>query len=412
MQFTRAASQIPALGAARSSIEGRAARTEVSGLRVALFVNSVEMGGVEEHVRQIAAGLRARGAAVVVICPEINDIDPLALALDQAGVEVRRLTLTWRTGFFGCLNRFSQLVRLFADRRVQVVHIHLTGYQGGRWALLAARLARVPAVVCTIQIAPESAQRWQAQLERRVTSWFVDWFIAVSQVTRGRLVAYLGQSATKTVVIPNAVELERYENVPSDARREVREQFGISADAPVIGVAARLSPQKGLNYLIDALPAILARVANLHVLLVGDGPLQASLQEQVDQLQLTDRVHFAGYRRDVPRYLSALDVFVLPSLFEGLPLSILEAMAAGLPVVATNVDGTPEAVEHDVTGKLVPPADPPALADAVLEILGEPGLAAQMGGAGRERARDFSESVLLDRITGLYEQVLRGRRNA
>jgi glycosyltransferase involved in cell wall biosynthesis len=301
------------------------------------------------------------------------------------------------------------LVQLLRTERVEVLHIHLVGYTGGRWALLAARLARVPATVCTIQITPAQRERWLTRLDRRITTAGVDRFIAVSQVSRQRLVDYLGQSPAKIAVIPNAVELERYATAPALAGDSVRTRHGVSPDAVLLGAVARLSPQKGLSYLIDALPAIVAQQPRVQVLLVGDGPLRAALEAQATALGVRDRVHFAGPQEDVPSYLRAMDLFVLPSLFEGLPLAVLEAMAAALPVVATAVDGTPEAVEDGVTGRLVPPRDAAAFAETVLDLLRDPAAQARMGAAGRARANEFSVEALVDHVSSVYAEVL-GRR--
>jgi glycosyltransferase involved in cell wall biosynthesis len=238
----------------------------------------------------------------------------------------------------------------------------------------------------------------------------IDGYIAVSRASRERLVTYLGLLPRKVVAIPNAVELRRFVGPAEPARRAVRAECGIPADAPVIGVLARLSEQKGLTYLIAAAPAILAAHPETHVLLVGDGPLREDLAAQARALGVDQRVHFVGYRANTVDFLRAMDLFVLPSLYEGMPLSILEAMGAGLPVVATAVDGTPEAVVDGETGSLVPPADPMALAEAVNRVLADRSLAAAMGRAGRARAEEqFSETALIDRLGLVYRAVFRRR---
>jgi glycosyltransferase involved in cell wall biosynthesis len=375
-------------------------------MRVVLFANSIEMGGVEEHVRQLAVGLVERGAQVTVVCPETPSVDLLAERVAQAGAQVQRLTLSLSVGHWACAERLARLVRFLRDNRTQVVHVHLIGYLGGRWAFLAARLARVPVLVCTVHIAPAQAQPLTVRIERTLLNRLVDQFVAVSRASGDRLIRYAALPPAKTKVIPNAVELERFESVPQSARSRVRRECGLPEDAPVIGTVARLSPQKGLSYLIAALPQVLAGKPRTHVVLVGDGPLRDALAEQARALGVADRVHFVGRQDDVPGYLSSMDVFVLPSLFEGLPLSILEAMAAGLPVAATAVDGTPEVVEDGVTGRLVPPQDPPALASAILGILGDSGLARRMAIAARLQAKRYSRTVMLDRIVALYDQLL------
>jgi glycosyltransferase involved in cell wall biosynthesis len=391
--------------------EGRVSDQTFQGLRVALCVNSVEMGGVEEHVRQLGSGLVERHALVTAIVPEYPGIDPLAQAAEAVGVVVERLTLAQDMFSWAGMRRLTRMVRLLRDLRPEILHLHLVGFNGGRWVLLAARLARVPSVVCTIHIAPRERQSWRKRLDRALLSRVIDGYIAVSRASRERLVNHLGLSPRKVVVVPNAVELRRFAAPAEPARRAVRAACGIPADAPVIGVLARLSEQKGLTYLISAAPAILAAHTETHLVLVGDGPLREDLVAQARSLGVDQRVHFVGYRSNTVDFLRAMDLFVLPSLYEGMPLSILEAMGAGLPVVATDVDGTPEAVVDGETGLLVPPADPAALASAVNRLLGDRALAQRMGRNGRARAEaHFSETALIDRLGRVYGAVLRRRR--
>jgi glycosyltransferase involved in cell wall biosynthesis len=396
---------LPPLGEGRQPFERHP--SSVSALRVALFVNSIAMGGVEEHVRQIVTGLRVRGATALLVCPEVSDIDPLAEAVEHAGVRVVRLSLSRDLGLWSCLTRFWQFIWLLRSARLHVLHIHLTGYSGGRWAVLGAKLARVPATICTIHIAPKVRERWSIRFERQLMNQVVDCFIAVSQASKRQLIDYAGVSAQKTVAIPNAVELSRYQNIAAASRAETRRQFGIPEDARVLGTLARLDTQKGLTYLIAALPTVLTRFPSVHVLLVGDGPLRSSLHAQARELGVDRRVHFAGQQRDVRRFLAAFDIFVLPSLFEGLPLSILEAMAIGLPVIATRVDGTPEATEDGITGYLVPPADSTALASSLIQALANPAVVAAMASEARARSQLFSLDALLDRLWTAYSGVLR-----
>jgi glycosyltransferase involved in cell wall biosynthesis len=213
----------------------------------------------------------------------------------------------------------------------------------------------------------------------------------------------------RLVAVPNAVELQRFATPAELGRSAVRGQWGIPADAPVLGVLARLAPQKGLTYLVSALPAILAQHPDTYALVVGEGYLRPDLEAQARSLGVESRLLLVGYHANVVDYLRASDIFVLPSLFEGMPLSILEAMGAGLPVIATAVDGTPEVVIEGETGLLVPPADPPALAQAVNRLLDDRQLAARLGRAGRARADAFSEAALLDRVGEVYRQA-RGLR--
>lgn len=376
-------------------------------LRVVLVVNSVEMGGVEEHVRQIATGLAERAARVTVVVPEEPAIDPLAGAVLAAGASVERLTLSRGMLRPSGLQRLGRLIRLLRQRRTEVLHLHLVGFGGGRWILIGAILARVPAIVCTIHVAPTEPQGWKTKLGRALLTPFVDRYIAVSQASKDRLVAFLGMPPDRLVAVPNAVELQRFATPAEPGRAAVRAQWAIPPDAPVLSVLARLSPQKGLTYLISAMPAILVEHPDAYALVVGEGYLRPDLEAQARALGVEDRVLLVGYRQNVVDYLRASDLFVLPSLFEGMPLSILEAMGAGLPVIATAVDGTPEVVLDGETGLLVPPEDPAALAQSVNRLLSDRQLAARMGRAGRARADGFSESALLDRVGAVYRQARR-----
>jgi glycosyltransferase involved in cell wall biosynthesis len=380
----------------------------VRNVHVVLVVNSVEMGGVEEHVRQIATGLAERDARVTVIVPEEEALDPLARAALAAGASVVRLTLSRGMLRPAGLKRLRRLIQVLRQRRTEVMHLHLVGFGGGRWTLIGAILARVPAIVCTIHVAPTEPQTWKTRLGRALLTPFVDRYIAVSQASKNRLVEYLGMPPDRLVAVSNAVELQRFATPVEPGRSAVREQWGIPPDAPVLGVLARLAPQKGLTYLVSALPAILAQYPDTYVLVVGEGYLRPDLEAQAQELGVESRLLLVGYHANVVDYLRASDMFVLPSLFEGMPLSILEAMGAGLPVIATAVDGTPEVVIDGETGLLVPPADPEALAQAVNRLLDDRQLAARMGQAGRARADSFSESALLDRVGEVYRQA-RGR---
>jgi glycosyltransferase involved in cell wall biosynthesis len=198
------------------------------------------------------------------------------------------------------------------------------------------------------------------------------------------------------------VELDRYRGDYGAARVSTRRLWNIPLDAKVIGTVARLSPQKALHVLLEALPAVIREVPEVRVLIVGDGSERPRLEKLADRLGVASCVYFAGNRVDVPDQLLAMDVFVLPSLFEGLPLAILEAMAAGRPVVATAVDGVPEIVKDGVTGFLVSPGNPAQLARALVRLLRDPRTAARFGDAARQRAQDFSTDAVVDRVLDAY----------
>jgi glycosyltransferase involved in cell wall biosynthesis len=195
--------------------------------------------------------------------------------------------------------------------------------------------------------------------------------------------ARLHYPAGKIRVIPNAVDMRRFEGLPN--RQSARRMLGLPAAGPVLTCVASLTPQKGHRYLVDAMRGVTAEREDALLLLAGDGSLRGELEAQVQGAGLAGAVRFLGTRSDIPQLLAATDVFVLPSLWEGLPVALAEAGAAGLPAVATAVDGSPEVVADGETGLLIAPHDEAALTEAMLELLRDPDRAAALD-ARRSRA--------------------------
>jgi glycosyltransferase involved in cell wall biosynthesis len=225
--------------------------------------------------------------------------------------------------------------------------------------------------------------------------------IAVSGAVRRRLVEQDDVPPEKIAVIPNAVPANQ--NRASSARPlpdELR-------DGPLVGVLARLQPEKGVATFLKAAPRVVERAPRARFVVAGDGPLRAELQALVGRLGLEENVRFLGFRPDPWGLIGLLDVLVVPSQTEGAPLVVLEAMTSGVPVVASAVGGIPDQVRNGVDGVLVPPGDPAALGEAVLELLEDPGLARRMGAAGRRKsATDFSHAKMLERAMEVYRTAL------
>ncbi|MBN1481249.1 glycosyltransferase [candidate division KSB1 bacterium] len=231
---------------------------------------------------------------------------------------------------------------------------------------------------------------------------YTDKVISVSKSTARWLVEKRKVSPHKVMIIPYGVNLDKFNPNVKNVRRE---DIGLHPDDIVIGQVSRLNEQKGHTYLIQAAPKILAQQPNVKFVLVGDGPLRVELEQHIRERDLQDNFVLLGFRHDVPDLLPLLDVFVLPSLYEGLPNVVLEAMACGLPVVATPVDGTKEAVIDGETGFLVPERDPDQLAQKLLEVISNDDLKLKLGLAGRRRVEDyFSLEGQVQRFEELYTQ--------
>jgi len=230
--------------------------------------------------------------------------------------------------------------------------------------------------------------------------------IAVARRVRDFAVKSIGVPSEKLVVIYNSVEISEYQGGVDVAR--IREELEIDPAHTVVGTVSRLDEAKGIRYFLQAVPEVLIRNSEVSFLIVGAGSQRRELERLARDLDIESRVIFAGYRPDVVKMLAIMDVFVLPSLYEGFPNAVLEAMAIAKPVVATRVGGTPEAVEDGVTGLLVPPRDPKALAEAIIALLQDRERAEAMGQAGRERVeRYFSAERMVQETEALYEELIR-----
>lgn len=242
----------------------------------------------------------------------------------------------------------------------------------------------------------------------RLTSRRVSGVIAVSDDVRTSILDRVGPLNDTIVVIANGVDVDRYKD--SIDRDEVRAELGLDPNAFVMVMVAMFKRQKGHVYLIEAAAEVLPLHPEACILLIGDGELKPEMERRVQAAHIADAVRFLGSRHDVARILAASDLFVLPSLWEGLPMALLEAMASGLPCIATTVSGTRQVIVPDVTGLLVPPGNTPALRDAMLTMLTAPEGARPMGVAGRRRvSSEFSAhkqtSDLIARFTVDFETI-------
>jgi glycosyltransferase involved in cell wall biosynthesis len=281
---------------------------------------------------------------------------------------------------------------------IDVLHAHKFG--SNLWGTIVGRMARVPVV-----IAHEHSWSYQGQplrrfLDRELVGRGADAFVAVSERDRTRMVEIEGVRPQAIRLLPNGI--------PPLERRgtDVRAELGIPPDAFVVGTVAQLRPEKALDVLVRAAAEVGPRIPGMHVVIAGHGPEEASLRALAVSLGVNDTVRLLGRREDVPDVLAAVDVAVCCSEFEGSPLSVMEYMAAGRPVVVTRVGGLPDLVHDGVHGLVVPPADPGALASALERLAGDPDGRGAMGAAASERQREeFALDVLVRRVEDLYDEL-------
>lgn len=284
------------------------------------------------------------------------------------------------------------LVRLSSYmRRVQpdIVHTHV--FRADLWGGLAAKMAGVPLFVSSIRNHEWDCFRTEypfpvarcAMATSKLATALADVLIAVSEGVRDHLVSIQHVAPDKIRVIPNGVDLERLTR-PRAHPSTIRRELNLPHNADVVGTLAAFKPRKGLSFLLEAARAVLARHEHVHFLLAGEGPERATLERQIQQCGLGANVHLLGHRHDALALLDMLDVYVLPSLFEGYPRSVLEAMALGKPVVVTDIGGSREAVKHEVSGLIVPSKDSAQMAGAICRLIESPMLRKSMGEAGRQ----------------------------
>jgi glycosyltransferase involved in cell wall biosynthesis len=352
----------------------------VSRIGLLFFLTSAVRGGVEEVVLALARRLDPDEFRLALAAPA-----PLleAFVPDLTGVPIELLAVeaeSWRRR-----DDIAKVSRFIERFRPDVVNAHLF-----RSTAVAAPLARWRGarVVETYH----GREGWRrgffggSFLPDRLVSRLVDRVIAVSEAARAFLVSSKGYDPRKIVVVPNGRDLSVFR--PGVGGAAVRKELGLDRATPVVGVVGRLEPQKGHTYLLDAWPQVLAEFPDARLLVVGEGALREALAEQARATRIAESVIFAGFRSDVPRVLDALDVLALPSLYEGMPLTAIEASAMAKPVVATAVDGTPEVIRDGRTGRLVPPADSAALGRALRGMLRDAAAAQRFGRAGRDFVLD------------------------
>jgi len=367
---------------------------------IVYFTDSPGFGGAEQALLHLLAGLDRRRWRPALWHHDEPGLAPLlegARDLDVEAHAVPRMPLGRRGAV-----RMPQFVRALHAAQPAVFHAHLTWPLACKYGLVGAVLARVPAVVATAQLFIDLPYTRATRIQQRLLAAGVHRYIAVSHEVARRLRQTFGIPERKIEVIYNAVAPDRF--AASDGSACGGAIIG-RAGQSVILTLARLNPQKGLCYLLEAA----VQVPEALFVLAGDGSERSALEARANALGIADRVVFLGHRRDVPELLAGCDLLVLPSLYEGLPLSVLEAMAAGRPVVATAIGGTDEAVVHGKTGLLVPPADPDALAGAIRTILRDPQLAQRLAEAGQARARQrFSVAAMVGCVAELYDRLLGG----
>jgi glycosyltransferase involved in cell wall biosynthesis len=296
----------------------------------------------------------------------------------------------------------SDLVALVRSRGVRILHVH--GYAASDFGRLAARLSGARLVLHE-HFADPRMPRYQAVADR-VLSGLTDRAIAVSGSTRDFLVRKRFVPRERVELIWNGAPLDEFAPVARERASAARRSLGLPEDALVVGAIGRLNEQKGHRDLVSAAAQVLRALPETRFLVVGDGDLLEPLQRQARELGVLERLVFAGHRDDIPDVLGAIDVLCISSLYEGTPLTLFEAMAAGKAVVSTAVDGCREVIEDGRSGLLVPLRDPDALAAALVRVLRDGGLRAALAAQALEASRRYDVASCVRQIERVYDELL------
>jgi L-malate glycosyltransferase len=355
------------------------------------------VGGAEDLVAGIVRGLDpGRFSAFVAT---LGPLGPVGHELRAQGFDVISLGLDIRHNSVWRLARAVR--RLLKAHRPDILHTHL--YHPNLYGRLGALGLGLSGVVASVHNS-YMLTKFHRRVWNFLLGWATDRVLVGSTQVWGDVRHYDGVPASRLLLMPYGIPMPELDT--SLSRETARERLGVSG--LVIGAVGRLEEQKGHAHLLAALPEVRRQVPDLLVLLVGEGRRQENLRRQIQALGLQDTVRFLGTRRDLPEIYRALDLFVQPSLWEGLPLALLKAMGAGLPVVATRVSGSLEAVADGVNGRLVAPGEPQALARAILELARHPLERQRLGKAARRTIETrYSLEAMLRQLEELYLDLYR-----
>lgn len=363
-------------------------------IKLVQVIGGGEIGGAEEHVLALLTRLDREYFEPSLICLCQG---PFAALASEKGIPTAEIIMKHKLD----LTTIPTIRTFIKENKIDLVHTH--GVRANLVARLAARREGRP-VVTTIHSAlrydyTSRLEATVAGIISRLTHPLTDRFIAVSEAVQEDLIAG-GVSKERIVTIYNGLDFSRFDNAKPAAI--TRQELGLPLDQPVVALIGRLHPVKGHADYFQAARQILQERPGVRFLAVGEGPIREELTQMVNDLGIVRQVIFTGYCPDIKNILNAIDILCLPSLMEGLPLVVMEALYFGKPAVATRVGGIPEIIKDGHNGLLVPPQDATALAAGLLRLLSEPNLRQRLGETGQKQTPDFSIDSMVSRTGALY----------
>lgn len=375
-------------------------------LRVLQYSEAYTLGGVLKVVERLSLGLNKRSrlkieqVLILIDRPEIKEYFKKVTQNNLTVIKTRYINLP--SEYFN-FEEFYHLKSLIQEYNFDVAHIHLYAPDSCRTAILAASMSGLR--VITTEHNNSSITSFRLNVLKRLNQHLIHKIIAVSVAVRERLIQERGIDSTKIQYIPNGVDSTHYNknNFSSSFMKDLKSKLTFNNDTLLIGMIGALHRNKGYNYLLADAKSIINKHPNTRFIFIGEGRYREELEEITRDLDLTRNVEFFGYIADVSAYYGIFDIFVLPSLVEGMPLCLLEAIAMGVPAIATAVDGSKELIIEGETGLLVPPRNVNALAKAIEYMIENPKKAKGMGNAGQKRiCEKYSLQKIIEQTLDVY----------
>ena len=367
------------------------------------MIDSLGPGGAEQLMPTILKNLQQAGFNIRVCALQIRAGNPIASELQRLGLLVDLIPIR---NLRQPLN-LIHILRYLRLHRPQLLHTQLEF--SDILGTLAAKILGIPSVstVHTLDVFPEKKSAWgRMKLRWFLLGRFCDRVIAVSEKTRRHYLQAGGLPHDKVITLYNGVDISRFKKMDETQTVKLRKELQLPLSSQIIMTVAVLREPKGIQFMISALPAILEQCPDVHYLIVGDGVHRAVLSDLVADLAIENHVTFSGHRTDIPDLLACCDIFVLPTLKDALPTVLIEALAAGKPIIASNVGGVPEIIENGVNGVLVAPGEPSKLVEACLRLLKDNELSRQISLAGSETVRQrFNIDTQIEHLSRLYEEL-------
>lgn len=373
-------------------------------MRVIHICKVTGVAGAENHLLTLLAGLRGRGidARLLLLVEGGNPVEAMVAAAASRGIPAERSLI--RADIDPVL--LIRLARRLRTLQPDIVHTHL--FHADLHGIPAARLAGVSRIVSSRHNDNAFRRRFPYRQINRFLWRLTMAGIGISAAITRFTIEVEGASPAQMTTIPYGLDstgaVDR-----AVARAALRSELGLPPDTLLAGIVCRLIEQKGVPYALEAFARVAARFPAAQLVIAGDGPLRPALEAQARELELAERIHFLGWRTDTAAIFAALDVFLMPSLWEGFGLVLLEAMAQSIPVIGSAVSAIPEVVADGETGLLCPPRDVDCLAAALGDLLADPDLRARLGAAGRTRLEErFTAERMVAQTAAVYERLMAG----